>query len=310
MSAALRARYRAGPYVSALREIERRTRASAVPGAWRLGRLARRLYPDRDVICRTASGFELIVNPAGDPYQRTLFETGAYEPGTLALIARLLGPGDAYFDVGANIGLMTLAAAHAVGPGGSVVAFEPHPRIFARLVENLALNGAGNALALPVALGATSAERELYAFPGVNIGRASLVAATGGVPCGAVAVRALDAVIAEKRLRPPRLMKLDVEGFELDVLRGAAALLRSAACPVLCVEADDEMPREGAAGGMAAIHEFVMAQQPFRAFRFVGTKFAASKLRPIAGIAEVPRHDNVVYVPFARLASIPADVFA
>ena len=306
-------KYRPGPWVSLVHWLvhwfQGQTRESSIKGLWRVYRAVRRLYPDRDVICPTNYGFGLIINPAGDDYQITLFETGAYEPGTLALMAKLLHAGDTFLDVGANIGLMTLVAARAVGPSGGVFAFEPHPRIFERLLENIALSGVQNVTALRVALGAERSEREVYAYPDVNIGRASLVLSNGGVACGKTAVMTLDDVLEERGLRSVRMMKVDVEGFELQVLKGATRLLQSADCPILCVEVDEDMPREDTEGGMAAIHAFVMAQNDFKTFKFVGTKFIESKLSPVDDIGEIPKHDNVIYVPVDRVSTVPEDIF-
>ena len=91
-------KYRPGPWVSLVHWLvhwfQGQTRESSIKGLWRVYRAVRRWYPDRDVICPTNYGFGLIINPAGDDYQIKLFETGAYEPGTLALMAKLLHPGD------------------------------------------------------------------------------------------------------------------------------------------------------------------------------------------------------------------------
>src|SRR5437868_4188080 len=64
---------------------------------------------------------------------------GAYERGAVNLLQRLAHPGSIVLDVGANIGTFTLPLARAVGPAGTIYAFEPHPRLRARLSMNIAL---------------------------------------------------------------------------------------------------------------------------------------------------------------------------
>ena len=75
-----------------------------------------------------------------DSVAREVCFTGCYEPQETQLASRLLRAGDVFVDVGANWGYFTLAAAHWVGAGGRVIAFEPEPRLFALLTSNLEAN--------------------------------------------------------------------------------------------------------------------------------------------------------------------------
>jgi FkbM family methyltransferase len=177
-----------------------------------------------EVLVRTSVGYVLCA--ASDyPLLATLIDVGELEAGTRQLIQRLLQPGETFIDVGANVGMHTLAAASAINGQGRIVAFEPHPTTHALLRKSLLLNGFA-ALAethqaaasnrsgrLPLHLGTTSGHHSLYALEGEKP-----AAATVEVPL----VR-LDDVI-ESNL-PVDLIKIDVEGAELDVLEGAAATL-------------------------------------------------------------------------------------
>src|SRR5215210_1011896 len=75
-----------------------------------------------------------------DSVAREVCFTGRYEPQETQLASRMLRPGDVFVDVGANWGYFSLAAAHWVGPRGTVIAFEPEPRLFELLAGNVAAN--------------------------------------------------------------------------------------------------------------------------------------------------------------------------
>ena len=66
-----------------------------------------------------------------------IYATGRYEEDTVALMTRLLKPGDCFVAVGANIGYLTLVGARLVGPAGSVIAFEPLSRARSSLERNV-----------------------------------------------------------------------------------------------------------------------------------------------------------------------------
>jgi FkbM family methyltransferase len=144
--------------------------------------------------------------------------------------------GQVVFDVGAWEGVFALFFARAVGPAGAVVAFEPHPRHFRRLVENLTLNSFAHARALPIALGARDAVAPFA--PDAVAGHSRLV--TKGASA-TVRVARLDVLMAAERLPMPDFIKIDVEGGELDVLLGAKATL-AARRPRLLIEVHPEAP--------------------------------------------------------------------
>ncbi len=87
-----------------------------------------------------------------DQLSRALFVSGTYEPHTLLTIQKLLRPGDVFFDVGANVGIMSLTAARWVGPLGRVYSFEPSEREHRTLIHNLELNRAINVTPIRAAL--------------------------------------------------------------------------------------------------------------------------------------------------------------
>ncbi len=153
---------------------------------------------------------------------------GNWEPDVTGFILSILRPGDTFIDIGANVGWFTVLAARAVGASGSVHAFEPREDLSARLTASAEANGfADRCTVHACALGAEPGEMMLAAVPSEkNPGHSFLVSGDlpeGAAPIGRVPVRCLDSFTFQQ---PIRLIKLDVEGAEGLVLRGAGALLR------------------------------------------------------------------------------------
>lgn len=155
---------------------------------------------------------------------------GTYEPHMGQLFERLLPRGAVAVDVGANVGAHALSLAVMVGPTGLVLAVEPNPPIRERLERNIALNGLGQICVCACALGATEARMPLRvpaltSSEAVNPGMASLVALDTPHDVVEVHVRTLDAVVAASRLQRVDVVKIDVQGYELPVLRGMNAVI-------------------------------------------------------------------------------------
>lgn len=177
------------------------------------------LMLDDDIIVRSP-----IISTPGT----AIFYLGASEPWTLRLFKSLLRPGMVAADVGAHIGEYALVASRAVGERGKVFAFEPGDGVYPFLVENIALNRAANVTPFQVAVG--DADGELAFNLGVDPGHSRLVIDDHGarglvsrssvtVPVVTLAsVEALEGVTFD-------LIKIDVEGAEMDVLKGMTSVL-------------------------------------------------------------------------------------
>ena len=158
---------------------------------------------------------------------RSLVTYGEWTQDEAEILAQFLRPGDAVIDAGANLGALTVFFAAAVGPSGSVHAFEPQPGIFRLLAANTLVNGLDNVRLFHAACGAQagllSLDEHDYRAPD-NYGALSL----GHLAQGAARLRrqvpvvTLDAAFQGDALR---LIKIDVEGAEAQVLAGAAALI-------------------------------------------------------------------------------------
>jgi FkbM family methyltransferase len=148
-----------------------------------------------------------------------------YEP-ELTCLEKVLRPGSIFVDAGANIGIYTLVASRIVGETGRVIAFEPSAQSFPILRRNIALNGLNNVLAFPLALSEISGRTWLYRGP--NAGLNSL----GKDPSWKeeveeIATEQLDFILHQTSTARVDVIKMDVQGAEELVLRGAMKIVTS-----------------------------------------------------------------------------------
>jgi FkbM family methyltransferase len=146
---------------------------------------------------------------------------GTYEHENQELFAQNVGSGDVVFDVGANVGFFTLLASRLVGASGRVVAFEPFPAAKRRLDRHLELNAARNVTVFQAAVSDTVGRARFHAHADITMGR---IEDEGELD---VEVVRLDDLVQTGRVPAPDLIKIDVEGEEAKVLRGAGELLRT-----------------------------------------------------------------------------------
>jgi len=167
--------------------------------------------------------------------------TGTFEKDELTFVGRFLRPGMTVLDIGAHHGLYTLLASKRVASSGRVFSFEPSPRERRKLRIHLALNLCLNVEVQSLALGAQDATADLFVVQGSETGCNSLrpPIAAGGTSPVSVHVTTLDHWLQTAKLSLVDFIKLDVEGAELDVLKGAADLLNRRPRPVILAEVQD-----------------------------------------------------------------------
>ena len=160
---------------------------------------------------------------------------GEYFESEVELFRQMVRPGDVAVDCGANIGTHTLALASLAGPMGRVFAFEAQRIVHQTLSANIALNSLDNIETIHAAVGAENGEMrlgDLRQDVALNYGGAPLEKIPGMVRTPVVA---LDSFLSD--VPRVRMIKIDVEGMELDVLRGATELMKKFR-PALYVEND------------------------------------------------------------------------
>ena len=150
--------------------------------------------------------------------------TGGYEDHEAAELSMHVPLGGTVFDVGANIGLSALEFSRAAGPSGKVMAFEPHPDTAARLRGNLAQNSANNVTIIQAAVGAKPGKVTFHESAHATLSSASVIP-RDLVRSFEVPVTTVDIVWDEAGKPVVSALKIDVEGGELEVLRGARELL-------------------------------------------------------------------------------------
>ena len=182
-----------------------------------------RRNPSAWVECRCTGGLRLEV-PVRDYMGSRLIRKGYYDPVLTGLMRRVVRPGDVCVDVGANLGYFTSLLVKLVGETGRVYAFEPDPDLFLRLQSNLERNrGAGrteNVVIKNLALSDHDGEAQFLQAPSGNIGLGQVVDdAQPTTPRRSFKVK-LSTVAEQLGAKSVRLVKIDVEGHELPVLRG------------------------------------------------------------------------------------------
>jgi FkbM family methyltransferase len=187
-----------------------------------------------------------------DNLQRTLYFTGTYEPELLRFLRAELRRGDLFADVGAHVGVHSLSAAARLRElgGGTVIAFEPAADSAAALRSAAAANRL-RVTVVELALGAAPGRAGLFADPRYDLADAGVRSLHGsGTLVQSVPVVAFDDWAGQAGLDRLDLVKLDVEGGELEALRGMRGSLRRWRPRTLVVEAKEPvMARAGVAGG-------------------------------------------------------------
>lgn len=215
------------------------------------GRL--RWYPATVIRGGEAKGLRISLRQASADYT-----DGTNELPVQRAIVGHLGRGSVFYDVGSNVGFFSLLAARQVGEGGRVYAFEPLPLNARCIGANAAANSFDNIVVVEAAVGAAIGRHELLVteHPGgaTLSGRDRPPGVTGMIE---VPVTTIDEFVRSGAGRPPTLVKIDVEGSEIDVVRGMSETLSTSRPVVLCELDDDE-----AAGLEEKLERFRRALEP------------------------------------------------
>lgn len=251
--------------------------------------------------CRWRSG-QIVELDLSDWSDRFAYFAGVYYQRDLEQLMRsLLRPGDQFLDIGANIGMTCLIAADCIGPTGKAVALEPKPAAYARLKRHVDLNGLRHFQLIQAAAGARDGQATLTVRDD-HTGSGTLTA--GGDDPEASDVVNVPIVRVDDRtpsLAPdrPTIVKMDVEGYELEAIRGMPLLLSRPEIACI-VEVTDRLLRR--TGGSAQELHRNLAAHGLQAHRIVPDQqrwHREMRLEPIDGPLEQPQYDCL----FARPGS-------
>jgi FkbM family methyltransferase len=164
---------------------------------------------------------------------------GLHEFEDMAFVLHALRPGDLFVDVGANVGAYTVLASGAVG--ARCISFEPAPRAYRALLDNLRLNDLmARVEARNECLASAPGEAEFTS--GLDTVNQVVAQPQRGVETVRVAVTTLDVALAG---RAPAMLKIDVEGYETSVTEGADQTLRSPSLRAVLMELNGSGGRYG-----------------------------------------------------------------
>lgn len=172
----------------------------------------------------------------------TCFRERRWDPHVEACIRTILRPGQTAVDVGANLGYFTAVLAQCVGPAGRVWSFEPVPETYELLTLCASLNDYAQVTPIRAALGAAEGEIEIT-YDRRHSGIATMHPDHVAGDTQRVEIRSLDTLVSNGEVhRRPDLIKVDVEGHELDVLRGARNTIAEAS-PAIVFELNERTAR-------------------------------------------------------------------
>lgn len=171
--------------------------------------------------------YSICVDTSNDVERR--FLSGSYEEDTLAIIRKLVRPGDTCLDIGANVGAVSIALADQVGSSGKVYAFEPGPGFQQRLQANLRLNPKLSSIVVPDARALSNANAKLKWQMSTTAHGTATTYVNGmdsSAPVIEVEAIRMDDHATLKELGRLNFIKLDVDGLEYEILQGGLETLK------------------------------------------------------------------------------------
>jgi FkbM family methyltransferase len=181
----------------------------------------------------------------GNDISRQVYIAGCIDPNEFVFLDRFLEPGMTFLDAGANEGLYSVFAARRLGAEGTVWAFDPSERELSRLARNLELNNL-QVRVFPVALADQTGQAEMmvagYGHEGLNT-LGQFFHEVEGATRELIQVTTLDDIVKENPLARLDVIKIDVEGAELKLLKGASETIRRYR-PLLLLEVADRTLRQ------------------------------------------------------------------
>jgi FkbM family methyltransferase len=194
-------------------------------------------------------GNKFYIDPISD-FGLKLMKHNSYEVSMTNQIKKLLGKNDVFIDLGANEGFFSIVAGQLIGRDGVVIAIEPQQRLWEIIVKNVEVNKLSNVMLLPYGIGCSQGEAEMHFYPSLNSGASSLAKSFNFkvslrrfrkaiYSTSKISIQTLDHIIP-KSINNIKLIKIDIEGFEFEALKGAQNLLSRGQIENLLIEIHPE----------------------------------------------------------------------
>jgi len=273
------------------------------PGSRKIGRfISKTFLPDLKELTQvpTIFNFDLMVNKNGG---QEIYSLGFYEVGTLDIINKCLNPTDNFIDVGASIGLMSIFASKC-SPNGTILSFEPQQERFEIIKKNVALNGCSNIQIFNNGLGQKEEQLRLH----TDVFSPSIVDMENSEgEHELIDILVLDEVINSKGIEVIKFIKIDVEGFELNVLKGAKNILSKNEAPIICVEYVKRL--QNLNGDDISIFDYIKNINSYKLYQLEKGSNTVSKLIEVGSEKDLKDCDNIYCITEHHLKTLPKNMF-
>ena len=225
------------------------------------------------VVVRNVQGSRMKLDLSDQGISRALFLKGVHEPYSTRQFREELKPGMVLLEIGANIGYYTLIALQRIGPKGSVVALEPSPINLCSLSENLRINGVeGNVKVYPYAAGREQGRLPFFQMPSGNHSTLAKRSECTFKPRSVydVKVRSIDELVKGEHFKID-YFRMDVEGFEAEVIEGMVETLTDGDGPVgAFIEVHSEFLCQSGSSGKSFMERMYELGYEIKVSRFEG----------------------------------------
>jgi FkbM family methyltransferase len=161
-------------------------------------------------------------------FAASLLSAEGFEPAMRRTLALFLKQSSVFVDIGANEGFFSIIGSRLVGESGKVIAVEPQSRLKAVIEKNLQLNGVSNVSLFQCAISNGDGTADLFISPSTNTGSSALNKSTRyGLPREAVSTTTFSGIFAAAGIGVADFVKMDIEGFEYEVIADSAEFLKS-----------------------------------------------------------------------------------
>lgn len=243
--------------------------------------LIKLLFPNGLIVKR---GKAMIKINCSDYIDWSIFTTGSYEPKTLELAERLMSSGGTFVDIGANFGLYTCCL--GVLPGVECFAIEPAARAFTTLQDNIYLNPSIHAHLYNIALGSSCELVEIEDFDSSNMGKIRILLDDKHEysRCHTVSMISLNDLVTHAKINSISLIKIDVEGYELPILKGFDWSSAIRPQHIIAEFTDYSVRAEG--NGRLSLLEF------FKSHDYIAYSIEGQPIQDIVNLPDLPE-DNI-----------------